>query len=279
MFLGKLVAGLLGLFVAGIPGGFFGLVLGHLFDRGLASAMGMGGAGSAAVREAFFRTTFLLMGFIAKADGRVSEEEVAHTEALFQQLGLSDEQRHQAILLFKEGSAESYDPQLAVSTFLQGSGGHKMLKRTLIMFLAALAFADSELHQAEHNAMLQVGELLGYSRAEVDAFLQMTSAQAQFHSGDRAEGFSRRRAHEQHQRYARDEPRGSLSDAYAALGVDKSAPDKVVKRAYRQLMSQNHPDKLSARGVPEEMLRLATEKSQEIQGAYELIRKSRGSIR
>jgi DnaJ like chaperone protein len=80
MFAGKLIAGLLGLLVAGIPGLFFGLVLGHLFDRGLAAALGFGGAAWTTVREEFFRTIFLLMGFVAKADGRVSEEEVAHTE-------------------------------------------------------------------------------------------------------------------------------------------------------------------------------------------------------
>ena len=52
--------------------------------------------------------------------------------------------------------------------------------------------------------------------------------------------------------------------------------DKELKRAYRKLMSENHPDKLIAQGVPEDMIKLATERSQEIQAAYEMIKKSRG---
>ncbi|UWN51968.1 Co-chaperone protein DjlA [Alcanivorax sp. ALC70] len=60
------------------------------------------------------------------------------------------------------------------------------------------------------------------------------------------------------------------------LGVAESASDQEVKKAYRKLMSENHPDKLAARGVPEEMIRMATEKTAEISKAYEMIKESRG---
>ena len=72
------------------------------------------------------------------------------------------------------------------------------------------------------------------------------------------------------------QPGTGLADAYAALGLEQSVDDKALKRAYRKLMSENHPDKLIAQGVPEDMIRLATERSQEIQAAYDMIRKSRG---
>ena len=68
---------------------------------------------------------------------------------------------------------------------------------------------------------------------------------------------------------------GQLDDAYAALGVAASASDKEVKQAYRKLMSQHHPDKLAAQGVPEDMMKVATEKAQEIQAAYDLIKTAR----
>ena len=259
MFLGKLIAGLLGLLVAGIPGLVFGLVLGWVFDRGLAAMLGFGAGAGADTREAFFHAIFVLTGYVAKADGRVSEEEIAHTEALFRQLGLSDEQRNEAILLFKTGAEGGFAPDATLADFLQRSGGHPILTRTLFMFLVTIALADGELHSAERDALLRIGAILGYDAGSVDEALRMASAQEHFHS--RSPGAP--------------PPRARLEDAYAALGVSPSAPDQEVKRAYRRLMSQNHPDKLSARGVPEEMLRLATEKSQEIQGAYELIRKSR----
>ncbi|MEP5324273.1 DnaJ domain-containing protein, partial [Marinobacter alexandrii] len=74
----------------------------------------------------------------------------------------------------------------------------------------------------------------------------------------------------------RAQPGTGLDDAYAALGIDSTVSDKDLKRAYRKLMSENHPDKLIARGVPEDMVKVATEKSQEIQAAYEMINKARG---
>ncbi len=262
MFIGKLIAGLLGLLVAGIPGLIFGLVLGHLFDRGLASAMGFGAAGLGDLRARFFRTIFLLMGHVAKADGRVSEEEIAHTEQLFRQLGLGDEQRNEAILLFKEGAEPEFSVDGEIQAFLQAGGAHPALKQTLLMFLVTLALADRQLHSGEREALTNIGLALGYSAPAVEELLRMATAQEQFH---RQPGV--------------DTSAPTLDDAYAALGVEASASDAEIKRAYRKLMSQNHPDKLSARGVPEDMLKLATEKSQEIQAAYELIRKSRGTSR
>jgi DnaJ like chaperone protein len=71
------------------------------------------------------------------------------------------------------------------------------------------------------------------------------------------------------------QPGASLKDAYEALGIASDVDDKALKRAYRKLMSENHPDKLIAKGVPEDMIKLATERSQEIQAAYEMIKKSR----
>ena len=166
-FFGKLVAGFLGLLIAGIPGVIVGLILGHLFDRGIASAMGLGGDPQA-TREAFFRTTFALMGYMAKADGRVSEEEVAHSESLFAQLGLSVEQRVEAIGLFKAGTEAGFSPEATIDTFMQQGGGHPILKRTLLMFLVTLAAADGEMHVAEREALRRIGALLGYDSGSVD---------------------------------------------------------------------------------------------------------------
>ena len=67
----------------------------------------------------------------------------------------------------------------------------------------------------------------------------------------------------------------SLEDAYQVLGVDSSASDAAVKTAYRRLMNRHHPDKLVAKGLPEEMMKLATDKTSEIQGAWEQIREYR----
>ena len=72
-----------------------------------------------------------------------------------------------------------------------------------------------------------------------------------------------------------DNLRQQLANAYAVLGVKADTPDDELKKTYRKLMSQHHPDKLLAKGLPEEMMKLAKEKTQEIQTAYDLIKKSR----
>ena len=65
------------------------------------------------------------------------------------------------------------------------------------------------------------------------------------------------------------------TEAYKVLGVPQSASDAEVKKAYRRLTNQHHPDKLVAKGMPEEMVKLANEKTQEIRRAWERIRDHR----
>jgi DnaJ like chaperone protein len=138
-------------------------------------------------------------------------------------------------------------------------GHQKQLQHTLMLFLVSLALADQRLDAAERDALTRIGGYLGIGAAQLEQLLHMAQAQAHFHghSGGTAE------------------PGTRLEDAYAALGVGRDVSDRDLKRAYRRLMSENHPDKLIARGVPGDMVKLATERSQEIQSAYEMIRKHR----
>ena len=69
-----------------------------------------------------------------------------------------------------------------------------------------------------------------------------------------------------------------LANAYEMLSVSPGDSDAEVKKAYRRLMSQHHPDKLVAKGLPEEMMKLATEKTQEIKAAYEVIQTHRRQL-
>lgn len=261
MIFGKLIGGLLGLLGGGLFGLVIGVVVGHFFDVALTGNIRrITPQAIARVKRVFFETTFQLAGHVAKADGRISEEEVAHTEQLFAQMGLDSERRREAIDLFKRGAAAGFAPESAVGDFLSVVGRNAALAEALLLFLISLAHADGELEAAEHAAMVQIAGHLGVDLQRFNRLLHMARAQDHFHdSAQRPAGGA-----------------FELRDAYAALGVDPAVSDRDLKRAYRKRMSENHPDKLSARGVPEEMVRLATTRSQEIQAAYEIIRRERG---
>tara|TARA_B110000908_G_scaffold92200_1_gene109262 strand:- start:133 stop:924 length:792 start_codon:yes stop_codon:yes gene_type:complete len=262
MIAGKIIAGLIGLSVAGPIGVLIGVYIGHQFDKGLGGLRPMSAEQQAEVRESFFETVFGLLGHLAKADGRVSEVEVAHAEALMAKMGLNTPHRKQAIELFKAGSQGGFSIDASMDRFMATCGKQNNLKRALLDYLVSLAIADGELHQAEQAVLRKIAGRLGFSPALFDKFIEMVKAQSQFnHSG--GGGFSESASP------------GKLQAAYTALGVEAAQSDTQIKRAYRKLISANHPDKLIGQGMPDDMVKLATERTQEIQTAYELVVASR----
>jgi len=260
MFYGKLIGGLIGLLALGPVGLILGVIIGHLFDKGLVQTLRFASPENIArIKHSFFETTFLLSGYLAKADGHISKQEIDHTEAIISQMGLNGEQRKRAIELFQQGAGADFRVEPALSSFMETCRGQRQLCQTLLFFLISLALADQQMDQAEHDALQRIATLLGFQPAQFEQMLRMAQAQGHFHGSS---GYGA-------------QPGTSLDDAYEALGVTRDVEDKALKRAYRKLMSENHPDKLIAQGVPEDMIKLATERSQEIQAAYEMIKKSR----
>jgi DnaJ like chaperone protein len=262
MFYGKVIGGVIGFLVLGVFGLLIGVFVGHLFDSGLVRTLRYASPENIArIRQSFFETTFLLSGHIAKADGRISQQEIDHTEMVFRQMGLTGEQRKRAIELFQRGAAADFRLDTTIDAFVATCGPQRQLQQTLLFFLISLALADQRVDRAEHLALQNIAGQLGIDARTLEQMLHMARAQEHFHDTSGGPGI---------------QPGTSLTDAYAALGVEASVDDKSLKRAYRKLMSENHPDKLIAQGVPEDMIKVATERSQEIQGAYDMIRKSRG---
>lgn len=267
---GKLVGGAFGYLLGGPIGALLGAALGHQFDKGISQYGTWEGYVSQGGRErtqtAFFTALFSCMGHLAKSDGRVSEDEIAMARAMMQQMQLNDEQVQVAIKLFGEGKSADFDLDGVLQQFRQECHRRRSLIQMFMELLIHAAFADGRMHPNEKQLLEHISEVLGFTRMQYQQLEAMVRAQRTFHQQGRS-GYQQ----------SRSEPRRDvLAEAYQVIGVEASATDAEVKKAYRRLMNQHHPDKLVAKGMPEEMVKLATEKSQEIRAAYDAIREARG---
>jgi len=260
---GKLIGGAFGFMMGGPIGALLGAVLGHNFDRGLTGVM-KGASGHAGeterVQSAFFAATFSIMGYIAKSDGRVSEMEISTANHVMSQMMLNAEQREVAKRLFNEGRQPQFDLDAVLSQFKQECHRRSSLIQMFLEIQIATVLADGVVDQKERSVMYHVGKQLGFNAGIIDQLIQMVQAQQHY-------------AHEPN--HKRPPSKSDIKTAYQVLGIAESANDAEVKKAYRRLMNQHHPDKLVSKGLPDEMMKLATEKTQEIKRAYEQIKQTR----
>ncbi|WP_221800820.1 co-chaperone DjlA [Oceanobacter mangrovi] len=263
LWMGKLMGSMVGLFSGGPFGAMVGGFVGHLFDQNLerfltGSMELMPGVTSLGdIRTLFISSLYRCMGLVAKSDGRVSEQEIAAANFVMDRMELKGEARQQAIRWFQQGktAGSELDADLQKLRPMMSAPMAQMFLEVVI----SIAYADGDITRAEWALIEHMSNCLGISQRQMDEVrARIESVIYQSRNG----GASRE---------------DQLQQAYNTLEVSPDIDDDSLKKAYRKLMSQNHPDKLSATGVPEEMVRLAKEKTQQIQQAYALIRKARGS--
>ncbi|MGD2053392.1 MAG: co-chaperone DjlA [Gammaproteobacteria bacterium] len=252
---GKIIGGTFGFMLGGPLGAMLGAALGHSFDKGLKLTDEVGGlnyGNQERVQAAFFTATFSIMGHIAKADGKVSQAEIANAEAIMARMQLTSDQRKAAIRLFNEGKADDFPLDDVLVQFRKECHRRINLIQMFLEIQINTAFSDQKLDPAEKNILYKIADILGFPRQQLDHLFHL------------AGGVPTPKTE-----------KAAINEAYEILGVKKSATDADVKKAYRRLMNQHHPDKLVSKGLPEEMMKLANEKTQQIKEAYELIKKSR----
>lgn len=268
---GKLVGGAFGFMLGGPLGALFGAAVGHGFDRGLRleqltadPAPEDQGPSQERIQAAFFTATFSIMGHVAKADGHVSDDEIALARAVMQQMALSEEQTRFARELFSRGKQPGFDLDGVLAQFRQECRRRHSLLQMFLEIQLHAAYADGTLHTRERALLARMASRLGFDSARLAQLEALVRAQRQPGEG----GHGRRTARPAIM---------SLADAYAILGVRPTASDDDVKKAYRRLMNQHHPDKLVSKGLPEEMMKVATTKTQEIKSAYERVKAGRAN--
>ncbi|HYJ36397.1 MAG TPA: TerB family tellurite resistance protein [Rhizomicrobium sp.] len=183
-----------------------------------------------------------LAGKMARADGVVSEEEF---QVFRQAFGVPPEEEgnvHRIFNLARQDIAgfEYYAGQIA-RLFV----GNPAMLEDVLDGLFEIAKADGVLHPEEAKFLERVAEIFGFAPNEYRRI--------------RASHFA-----------------PELTDPYVILGLSYSADDNELRQTYRRLVRENHPDSLMARGVPQEFIKLATDKLAAINTAYEKIQQERG---
>jgi DnaJ like chaperone protein len=256
-------------------GAVLGAFIGHQFDSGatVGTLLGSGGADPKLVNELFFPTTFRVMGHIAKADGRVSEQEIASARAVMHALRLNPAQMLAAMQYFNEGKQPDFDLDAALRRLRSAIAAYPDLANFMVEIQLQAALAGDGLTELPRARLRRVALLLGLGPAEfarLESVLRWSygmAGGAAGAAGGPGSGSGANGAPVSQER---------IAQAYTMLLAEPVMSDEQIVKCYRRQMSRHHPDKLRANGLPESMLERAKERTQQIQAAYELIRARRG---
>jgi DnaJ like chaperone protein len=269
---GKVIGALIGLLLFRNPwGALIGLMIGHLYDQSVSARHGSG-AQPLEISQRFFAATFEVMGHVAKADGRVSEAEIAAARKVMAELRLDGAQIHAAIGHFTRGKNSEFDLEDAMRELRAACAGRPDLVRVFLEIQVRAALEGVDMQGPARAAIQKVAELLEVSRLELahmEAVLRIRREQFRQRAGEAGGS----------QGSSQAPPRSGmkLDSAYQILEVDSKASNDEVAKAYRRQLSKHHPDKLKANGLPDSMLEHAKQRTQQIIEAYELIKSARGA--
>lgn len=294
---GKIVGAFFGfLLLRNIVGALIGVYIGHLFDSALKRLTNKQNVeewltSDDSKQAIFFYTTFSVMGHVAKASGNVTAEDIQTANEFMTQMHLSAEQVAEAKEAFNEGKSLGFPVKKKINLFKQYFGKRQDLCQFFIEIQIQIAYSDAILEPAEYELLLNIANQLGFTKRQLGQLIVIWEAELRFQNYKKEQQQKNRhyeRRYTGNNRNSQSEQQGrrqqsnstsgspSIKDAYALLGVSDKESVKEIKRAYKRLMSKNHPDKLVSKGLPPEMMDVAKQKTQDIQSAYELIKKERG---
>ena len=252
------IGALIGLMTGGVSGLFIGALLGYGAGWLLRESL-LGGLRIA--QDRLLDSTFSIMGALCKADDVVTRDEIRVVERIFTMLRLDESQKTAAKEAFRRGKQADFDLDAAVDRFAALVRGRGPMIQLFLQLQCMAVAADGRIHPAEHEMLVRIAERLGLHESDIARLEALLRASSTGGAGTPPQPAGKR-----------------LDDAYAALGVSSDDSPAEIKRAYRRLISENHPDKLASRGLPESMRAVAEERSREINAAYDLIKEARGIV-
>ncbi|WWP01507.1 MAG: co-chaperone DjlA [Candidatus Dasytiphilus stammeri] len=257
----------LGLFIGiasgtGIVGVLVGLFIGHLIDKTMDISINSYFTNQSKRQKIFYRITFQIIGHLSKSKGIVTERDIKNALKFMDHLELSGEERKLAQQAFREGKHLKYPLRTKLRELHQICFDRFDLIRIFIDIQIKTALSDGYLHPKEHQILHILAEELGISPIQFEQFLKIIERN----------GFDSYAAQNVHYK---SEQLTELDNACKVLGVKNTDDYVTIKRAWRKLMTEYHPDKLLAKGLPTNLMKITQHKSQEIQKAWELIKKSR----
>ena len=259
-WIGKLIGGTIGLSIGGPLGAILGAALGHKFDKsderylegfGGRSENGFssgGGFGSAQQRKemTFFLAAFSMLAKIAKIDGKISDAEISVIEDFMDRdLKLDLNSRNAAVNIFRAAKDSAEPFESFARQFYEAFKGQRQILELMIDVLLRVAASDGSITNDEEVLIHSAAMMFGFSENDYSNFRSRYSKTAS-------------------------------NKYYAVLNCTPEDDDAVIKKQYRKLATEYHPDKVIAKGLPEEFVELANEKFKEIQEAYDAVSKERG---
>ncbi|PKI01768.1 co-chaperone DjlA [Glaciecola sp. 33A] len=284
---GKVVGVLLGFMFGRVAGAVLGLIVGHIFDTTYSKDFSQRGgfarffttSGEIQQQAVFFHSLFSALGHIAKSDGIVSQEEIQVASTLMDEMSLTGDTRLEAQQAFRDGKQRDFAIVDMLQQFKEQCHGRRDVLQIYLEILIQASCAHKTLSTAQYTLLEKIAKTLGFRRVELDFLIITFEAEQRFRTGrSQTNNQRRQQGRQQQSQYGGSgsySAKAELEDAYKILGIEQEDDSKVIKKAYRKQMSLHHPDKMASKGLPAQALELAKQKSQAIQGAYELVRKQK----
>lgn len=225
---------------------------------------------------------FLCLGRIAKAKGVVHEKDIDSANRVMNQLRLPETLRSEARKYFNQGKGSAFSVPVLVAEVKKQFIAFPNFQRMFFDICLSAAILDGRIISSEKAIIRDLFPLTGARPELFEGFIGQFEQSATAGGERRDDGYrsgsgSQRQSHggSQEQGWGRA-TKSKLAEALATLGVTEDVQRDELKRVYRHLINQYHPDKLAGQNLPEGLVEMAKEKTQQIIASYNYIMEYKG---